>query len=107
MVWRGESDDVNVFVFEEFADVGVAFDLLASVLAFFDFFVQNIAIDVAKRDEPGALELAQALNVRLTSPVTGVKADDGEADVFVGPGGPRPHGGRQQAEGSRGEEGVS
>ncbi len=114
MVWRGEGHRVNVLILEQLANVGIAFDRLAVVLAFLDLLVQDVAVHVTQGHEARAFDFGQALNVGLAAPV---KTNDGIADVLVGADDARDGGGlrsdpgvvlgaegREQAHGSCSEE---
>ena len=80
--WFGVAklNDINILVLQQLADVGVAFDLLAVVPALLDLPVKDLLVHVAQRDQAGAFDLAQALDVTHAAPA---EPDDGDADIAV------------------------
>src|SRR4029453_18046087 len=63
MVGRGEGDRIDFFILQQFADVGVAFYLFADFSSPFDLALQDVLIDVTKRDESCPLEFADFFKV--------------------------------------------
>src|SRR4051812_30710425 len=82
MVWRGESHHVDIFVFQQLSNIGVALDLLARSFALFHFSTENFLIHVAKSHQSGALYFRQFLEMFFAA---SVETDDGVADVTIGP----------------------
>ena len=82
VVGRGDGDSVDVFVFQELADVGVGRDFVGIV--FFqlgDSAADDVVVNVAESGDADAGNAAEAADVGASA---SVDADDGDSDVFIG-----------------------
>ena len=80
VVRRGDSDGIDIRVLQKFADVLVARHFLTAGICLVDFSIEDGAVDIAKRNEANALDIAEAGKVVLSA---STKADDGDADIVV------------------------
>jgi hypothetical protein len=79
--WFGDGDDINIFILEQLADVGVTLDRLAGIGALFGFPLQNLPVHITKGDQANPVEFAKPFDV-IAAPAA--KADDGHTDVAIG-----------------------
>ena len=80
MMRRRERDHVNVFIFQQLSDVGVAFNFSSRVGCLLQFLSQNGAVHIAQRDQPRAFHRAERFDMTFAATV---ETDDGAADVIV------------------------
>src|SRR5271169_552008 len=81
MVRRRESDGINVLIFQELPDVGIALHFLTEVLAGLEFLVEYVLVHVTQGDHARPFDLVHAFDVVFAA---AAEPDYRVADILVG-----------------------
>src|SRR6266404_4186359 len=80
MVGRGEGNDIDIFIFEQLANIGISFDLPTLVLPSLQLFIEDVAVHVAQRHQPRTFDLGHLVQMVFAA---SIEADDSVADIRI------------------------